>query len=137
MIDYELPGPAPNPPSRRHWLGTDDTGKDVFAGLIYGIRLSFLFGLVLTALSSIIGVLAGAVQGYLGGKVDLFGQRLIEIWAGLPVLFVLIILASIVDSNVFWLLGILVAFSWMALVGVVRAEVLRDAFDPRRTGTQS
>ena len=124
-IDYELPGPAPYPPSRRHWLGTDDIGKDVLAGLIYGIRLSFLFGLVLTALSSIIGVLVGAVQGYLGGKVDLFGQRLIEIWAGLPILFVLIILASIVESNVFWLLGILVAFSWMALVGLVRAEVLR------------
>ena len=124
-IDYELPGPAPYPPSARHWLGTDDVGKDVLAGLIYGTRLSFLFGLVLTALSSIIGVLAGAVQGYLGGKVDLFGQRLIEIWAGLPVLFVLIILSSIVESNVFWLLGILVAFSWMALVGVVRAEVLR------------
>ena len=124
-LDYELPGPAPYPPSREHWLGTDDVGKDVLAGLIYGIRLSFLFGLVLTALSSVIGVLAGAVQGYLGGKVDLFGQRLIEIWAGLPILFVLIILASIVESNVFWLLGILVAFSWMALVGVVRAEVLR------------
>ncbi len=124
-IDYELPGPAPYPPSARHWLGTDDVGKDVLAGLIYGTRLSFVFGLVLTALSSIIGVLAGAVQGYLGGKVDLFGQRLIEIWAGLPVLFVLIILSSIVESNVFWLLGILVAFSWMALVGVVRAEVLR------------
>lgn len=124
-IDYELPGPAPYPPSRRHWLGTDDVGKDVLAGLIYGIRLSFAFGLALTASSSLIGVLVGAVQGYLGGKVDLFGQRLIEIWAGLPILFVLIILASIVESNVFWLLGILVAFSWMALVGLVRAEVLR------------
>lgn len=124
-IDYYLPGPAPYPPSPEHWLGTDDTGMDVLARLIYGVRLSFLFGLALTFFASIIGVSAGGIQGYHGGKVDLFAQRLIEIWAGLPVLFVLIILASIVESNVFWLLGILIAFSWMALVGVVRAEFLR------------
>ena len=124
-IDYYLPGAAPYPPSREHWLGTDDTGMDVFARLIYGIRLSFLFGLTLTFFASIIGVTAGAVQGYFGGKVDLFAQRLVEIWAGLPILFVLIILASIVESNVFWLLIILIAFNWMALVGVVRAEFLR------------
>ena len=124
-IDYYLPGPAPYPPSREHWLGTDDTGKDVLAGLIYGVRLSFLFGLVLTFFSSIIGVAAGGIQGYLGGKVDLIAQRFIEIWAGLPVLFILIILSSIVESNVFWLLGILIAFGWMSLVGVVRAEFLR------------
>ncbi|MEL7186836.1 MAG: ABC transporter permease [Pseudomonadota bacterium] len=124
-IDYQLSQPAPAPPSARHPLGTDNYGKDVLAGIIYGVRLSFVFGLVLTVLSSIIGVTAGAVQGYFGGKIDLLGQRFIEIWAGLPILFILIILASIVDSNVFWLLGILVAFSWMALVGVVRAEFLR------------
>jgi microcin C transport system permease protein len=124
-IDYHLPGPAPFPPSRQHWLGTDDVGRDVLAGLLYGVRLSFVFGLVLTAISSTIGVAAGAVQGYLGGRVDLFAQRFIEIWSGLPLLFILIILASIVESNVFWLLGILSAFSWMTLVGVVRAEVLR------------
>lgn len=124
-IDYELDQPAPAPPSARHLLGTDNYGKDVFAGLIYGVRLSFLFGLVLTVLSSIIGVTAGAMQGFFGGKIDLIGQRFIEIWAGLPILFILIILASVVDSNVFWLLGILVMFSWMSLVGVVRAEFLR------------
>ena len=124
-IDYYLPGPAPYPPSKEHWLGTDDTGMDVLARLIYGVRLSFLFGLTLTFFASIIGVSAGGIQGYFGGKIDLFAQRLIEIWAGLPILFVLIILASIVESNVFWLLGILIAFSWMALVGVVRAEFLR------------
>ena len=124
-IDYYLPGPAPYPPSRGHWLGTDNYSKDVLASLIYGARLSFLFGLVLTFLSSIIGVCIGGVQGYFGGKVDLVGQRLVEIWTGLPVLFILITVASVVESNVFWLLGILVAFSWMSLVGVVRAEFLR------------
>ena len=124
-IDYYLEGPAPHPPSSKHLFGTDNFGKDVLAGLIYGIRLSLLFGLALTLASSIIGITAGAVQGYFGGMVDLVGQRLIEIWAGLPVLFILIILASVVESNVFWLLGILVAFSWMSLVGVVRAEFLR------------
>lgn len=124
-IDYYLEGPAPHPPSGRHLFGTDNYGKDVLAGLIYGIRLSFIFGLVLTLASSVIGISAGAVQGYFGGKVDLVGQRLIEIWSGLPMLFILIILASVVESNVYWLLGILVAFSWMSLVGVVRAEFLR------------
>ncbi|MEE8399066.1 MAG: ABC transporter permease [Desulfobacterales bacterium] len=124
-IDYYLPGPAPYPPSKEHWFGTDDTAMDVLARLIYGVRLSFLFGLTLTFFSSIIGVSAGGIQGYFGGRVDLFAQRLIEIWAGLPVLFVLIILASIVESNVYWLLGILIAFNWMSLVGVVRAEFLR------------
>lgn len=124
-IDYDIPGPAPYPPSKEHWLGTDTVGKDVLASLIYGVRLSFLFGLVLTLLSSVIGVCAGGIQGYFGGKVDLFAQRFVEIWAGLPALFILIILASIVESNVYWLLGLLVAFGWMALVGVVRAEFLR------------
>ena len=124
-LDYHLPGPTPFPPSPEHLLGTDNYGKDVLAGLIYGTRLSFLFGLVLTLLSSIVGVVAGGVQGYFGGKIDLVGQRLVEVWAGLPMLFILIILASVVESNVFWLLGILVAFSWMSLVGVVRAEFLR------------
>jgi microcin C transport system permease protein len=124
-IDYYLPGTAPYPPSPEHWLGTDNIGRDVAAQLIYGVRLSFLFGLVLTGAASVIGVCVGGVQGYLGGKVDLIGQRFVEIWAGLPILFILIILASIVESNVYWLLGILIAFSWMALVGVVRAEFLR------------
>lgn len=124
-IDYDIPGPTPYPPSREHLLGTDNYGKDVLAALLYGTRLSFLFAIVLTLASSVIGVLVGGVQGYFGGKTDLFGQRLVEIWAGLPMLFILIILASVVESNVFWLLGILVAFSWMSLVGVVRAEFLR------------
>ena len=123
--DLYIEQSAPAPPSARHWLGTDDSGKDTLARLIYGFRLSVLFGVTLTILSSMIGVTVGALQGYFGGLVDLFGQRLVEIWAGLPVLLLLIILASIVEPNVFWLLGILTLFSWMPLVGVVRAEVLR------------
>lgn len=116
---------APAPPSARHWLGTDDSGKDTLARLIYGFRLSVLFGISLTIMSSIIGVTVGAIQGYFGGRIDLVGQRLVEIWNGLPILLLLIILASIVKPNVYWLLGILTMFSWMPLVSVVRAEVLR------------
>ncbi|MEQ8192961.1 MAG: ABC transporter permease, partial [Rhodospirillales bacterium] len=124
-INYELPVPAPAPPSTENWLGTDDQGRDVVARLIYGFRISVLFGLILTFFSSIIGVAAGAVQGYFGGMVDLLFQRFIEIWQGLPTLFLLIILASIVEPNFWWLLGLLLLFSWVALVGVVRAEFLR------------
>ena len=97
----------------------------MFTKLFYGFRLSVPFGLAITLISSSIGVIVGAVQGYFGGFIDLFGQRVVEIFAGLPILFVLIILASIVEPNVFWLLGILELFSWMALVGVVHAEFLR------------
>jgi microcin C transport system permease protein len=124
-IDWELGVAAPAPPSARHWLGTDDVGRDVLARLIYGFRVSVLFGLALTLGSSVIGVAAGAVQGYFGGWVDLVFQRVIEIWAGLPVLYLLIILAGIVEPNFWWLLGLMLLFSWMALVGVVRAEFLR------------
>ncbi len=124
-IDYQLDQPAPAPPSARHLLGTDDGGKDTLARLIYGFRLSVAFGLALTAMASAIGILVGAVQGYYGGNVDLIGQRLVEIWQGLPVLFVLIILASIVEPNIMWLLLILLLFSWTGLVAVVRAEFLR------------
>ncbi len=124
-INYDLPVPAPAPPSRENWLGTDDQGRDVVARMIYGFRISVLFGLTLTLASSVIGVLAGAVQGYLGGWVDLLFQRFIEVWSGLPVLFLLIILASVVEPNFWWLLGLMLLFSWMALVGVVRAEFLR------------
>ena len=124
-INYDLPVPAPAPPSRVNWLGTDDQGRDVVARLIYGFRLSVLFGLALTLASSVIGVAAGAVQGYFGGWVDLIFQRFIEIWSGLPILYLLIILASVVEPNVWWLLGLMLLFSWMALVGVVRAEFLR------------
>lgn len=124
-IDYQLEAPAPAPPSSRHLIGTDDGAKDTLARLIYGFRLSVSFGLALTVLASMIGILVGAVQGYYGGNVDLIGQRLVEIWQGLPILFVLIILASMVEPNVMWLLLILLLFSWTGLVGVVRAEFLR------------
>ena len=124
-INYNLPSPAPSPPSRVDLLGTDDQGRDVLARLIYGFRISVLFGLVLTAASSLIGVAAGAVQGYFGGIVDLGFQRFMEIWSGLPVLFLLIILASFVQPSFWWLLGLMLLFSWMSLVDVVRAEFLR------------
>jgi microcin C transport system permease protein len=124
-VDLHLPATAPAPPSAWHWLGTDDAGRDLFARLLYGFRLSLLFGLALTTLSTLIGVVAGAVQGYFGGWVDLLMQRGIEVFSGLPVLFLLIILASIVEPSFGWLLGILLLFSWLALVGVVRAEFLR------------
>ncbi len=124
-INYDLPVPAPSPPSTDNLLGTDDQGRDVFARVIYGFRISILFALVLTITSSVIGVIAGALQGFYGGKVDLYFQRFIEIWSGLPVLFLLIILASIVEPNFWWLLGIMLLFSWMNLVDVVRAEFLR------------
>jgi microcin C transport system permease protein len=124
-INYNLPGPAPSPPSAVNWLGTDDQGRDLTARLIYGFRISVLFGLTLTALSSVIGVVAGGIQGYFGGAIDLTFQRFLEIWSGMPVLYLLIILASIVEPNFWWLLGLMLLFSWMHLVGVVRAEFLR------------
>ena len=99
--------------------------RDVAARVIYGFRISVLFGLTLTIASSIVGVAVGALQGYYGGKIDLFGQRFIEIWSGLPMLYLLIILSSIVQPNFWWLLGIMLLFSWMGLVDVVRAEFLR------------
>jgi len=124
-INYNLPSPAPSPPSGVNWLGTDDQGRDVLARLIYGLRISVLFGLTLTALSSVIGVAAGAVQGYFGGLVDLGFQRILEIWSGLPILYLLIIMASLIEPNFWWLLGLMLLFSWTALVDVVRAEFLR------------
>ncbi|MDF9892678.1 UNVERIFIED_ORG: microcin C transport system permease protein [Pseudomonas vranovensis] len=124
-INYDLKVPAPAPPSTQNWLGTDDQGRDVLARVIYGFRISVLFALTLTILSSIIGVIAGALQGFYGGWVDLAGQRFLEIWSGLPVLYLLIILASFVQPNFWWLLGIMLLFSWMSLVDVVRAEFLR------------
>ena len=124
-VNYDLDQPAPSPPTPVNWIGTDDQGRDVAARLIYGFRISVLFGLALTIASSIIGITAGALQGFYGGKVDIFGQRFIEIWQGLPVLFLLIILSSFVQPNFWWLLGIMLLFSWMALVDVVRAEFLR------------
>ncbi len=124
-ICYDLPTPAPSPPTTRHWLGTDDQARDVVARLIYGFRISVLFGLVLTVISSVIGIAAGAVQGYFGGRVDLVFQRFIEIWSSLPTLYLLIILASVVQPGFWWLLGLLLLFSWTHLVRVVRAEFLR------------
>ncbi|MCC7271831.1 MAG: ABC transporter permease [Alphaproteobacteria bacterium] len=124
-INFDLKVPAPAPPSGENWLGTDDQGRDVVARLIYGFRISVLFGLTLTLLSSVVGIAAGAVQGYFGGLLDLLFQRFIEIWSGLPVLYLLIILASIVEPNFWWLLSLMLLFSWMSLVGVVRAEFLR------------
>jgi microcin C transport system permease protein len=124
-INYELTVPAPAPPSSVDWLGTDDQSRDVVARLIYGFRISVLFGLTLTIVSSAVGIAAGAVQGYFGGWVDLGLQRLIEIWSNMPILLLLIILSSIVQPNFWWLLGIMLLFSWMFLVDLVRAEFLR------------
>ena len=124
-VNLNLKVPAPAPPSAENWLGTDDQARDVVARTIYGFRISVLFGLTLTLFSSIIGITVGAVQGYFGGWTDLLMQRFIEIWSGLPTLLLLIILASVVTPNFWWLLGILLLFQWMSLEGVVRAEFLR------------
>lgn len=124
-INYELTVPAPAPPSSINWLGTDDQGRDLLARIIYGTRVSILFGLTLTLISSFIGIIAGGIQGYFGGKIDLLFQRFIEIWGGLPLLFLLIILSSMIEPNFWWLLGIMALFSWMILVGIVRAEFFR------------
>ncbi len=124
-INLDLKVPAPAPPSADNWLGTDDQGRDVVARLLYGFRISVLFGLALTLISSVIGVVAGAVQGYFGGWTDLIFQRAIEIWTSIPSLYLLIIITSVIEPNFWLLLGILLLFSWVALVGVVRAEFLR------------
>jgi microcin C transport system permease protein len=146
--NLDLPTPAPSKPTwalteaeckpvveRKHltgcrdleynWLGTDDQGRDVVARLIYGFRISVLFGLILTVISSVIGVGAGAVQGYFGGWTDLLFQRFIEIWTSIPSLYLLLIISSVLAPGFFVLLGILLLFSWVSLVGLVRAEFLR------------
>jgi microcin C transport system permease protein len=124
-INYDLPTPAPSRPTMDNLLGTDDRGRDVLARVIYGFRISVLFGLTLTILSSIVGVTAGAVQGYYGGVVDLLGQRFIDVWSSMPTLYLLIILASLVEPNFWWLLGFMLLFGWMGLSALVRAEFLR------------
>jgi microcin C transport system permease protein len=124
-IVRDLGRPAPAPPSFRNWFGTDDQARDVLARVIYGFRISVLFGFTLTLVSSAIGIAAGAVQGYYGGTIDLLFQRFIEIWSGMPQLFLLIILASIITPSFWILLAFLLLFSWMGLTGVVRAEFLR------------
>ncbi|MFE0753489.1 ABC transporter permease [Inquilinus sp. NPDC058860] len=124
-INYDLDQPAPSPPSATNWLGTDDQGRDVLARLIYGLRISILFGLTLTAIASVIGVFAGAIQGYFAGWTDLVFQRVIEIWSGMPQLYLLIIMSSFFVPGFWTLLFIMLLFEWMSLVGVVRAEFLR------------
>lgn len=124
-IITDLPGPAPSPPSAANWLGTDDQARDVVARMIYGFRISVLFGFALTSVATVIGVVAGAVQGYFGGKVDLLFQRFLEIWSSMPSLYMIIILASVITPNFWWLLGILILFWWTWPIGLVRAEFLR------------
>jgi microcin C transport system permease protein len=118
-------GVAPGPPSSQNWLGTDDTSRDVLARVIYGFRLSVTFALIVTVLTSIIGIAAGAVQGYFGGLTDLLFQRFIELWSSVPTLYVIIILTAVWAKSFWLLVGLLVAFGWTGLVGVVRAEFLR------------
>lgn len=124
-INYDLPQPAPSPPSFDNLIGTDDQGRDVAARVIYGFRISVLFGLILTVISSIIGITAGAFQGYYGGRLDLIMQRVIEVWASLPSLYILIIFSAMFIPGFWTLLAILLLFSWVSLVDVVRAEFLR------------
>ncbi|MBR1605488.1 MAG: ABC transporter permease [Alphaproteobacteria bacterium] len=124
-VDYNLNVPTPSSPSKTHWLGTDDEGRDVLARILYGIRLSIVFAFLLTLLSSVLGIIAGALQGYFGGRLDILLQRFLEIWDSMPQLFVLIIFASIFEPTFLTLLFIMLLFSWTGLVGVVRAEFLR------------
>lgn len=124
-VNYERMVSFPAPPSRENLLGCDDQGRDVLARLLYGFRISVLFGLCLAGFGSLFGIGFGALQGYYGGWTDLVGQRFLEIWSGLPVLYLLIILSSVVTPNFWWLLGIMLLFGWMSLVGVVRAEFLK------------
>lgn len=124
-INYNLDVPAPSPPTRENLLGTDDQARDVLARLIYGFRISIIFGLTLTLLGSAVGMWVGAMEGYLGGLFDLLTQRFIEIWSGMPVFFLLIIMSSIITPGFFTLLGLMLLFSWMTLVDVVRAEFLK------------
>lgn len=123
--NLELTVPVPSAPTAQNLLGTDDQGRDVLARIIYGLRVSLLFGLCLTAVSAVLGISIGAIQGYYGGWIDLLGQRILEVWGGLPQLFMVIILVSMFTPSIFWLFMIMVFFGWTALVGLVRAEFLR------------
>jgi len=125
-INYFAPSPNPAPPSSVNWLGTDDRGRDVLARLLYGFRVSVLFGLALTAIGVVLGIVMGAIQGYFAGKVDLVIQRFIEIWGSVPELYLLIILASVFEPGLLVLLVILSLFGWMGLSDYVRAEFLRN-----------
>lgn len=124
-VDYDLDKPTPAAPTSTHWLGTDDEGRDIVARILYGFRLSVVFAFLLTAVSTVIGVVAGAVQGYFGGKIDIIFQRFLEVWESLPQLFILIIVASIFVPTFWTLLLILICFSWISLTSLVRAEFLR------------
>lgn len=115
----------PAPPNAQNWLGTDDNGRDVLARLLYGLRISLLFGLALTLVGSLIGIIVGAVQGYYGGKIDLIGQRFMEVWGGMPQLFMIIILVSLFSPSIVVLFAMMLLFGWMGLVGLVRAEFLK------------
>ena len=125
-LNYFAKSPNPAPPSAENWLGTDDRGRDVLARLLYGFRISLLFGLALTVVGTVLGILAGAIQGYLGGRTDLVGQRLIEIWSSMPELYLLLIFASIFQPSLTLLLILLSLFGWMGLSDYVRAEFLRN-----------
>ena len=124
-INLSVKSPAPSKPTSQNILGTDDNGRDVLARVIYGIRISLIFGLILTIFSAALGIFIGAIQGYFGGLTDLTLQRFMEIWSSMPVLFLLIILSSIFEPNFFTLLAMMLLFSWMSLVSIVRAEFLR------------
>jgi len=121
-INFAINSPAPSKPDYTNWLGTDDQGRDVLARAIYGIRISLIFGLILSFFSATIGIFFGAIQGYFGGLLDLLFQRFMEIWSSMPMLFLLIILSSIIEPGFFSLLFLMLLFSWMAMVGFVRAE---------------
>lgn len=123
--NVDLIVPVPSPPTMQNWLGTDDQGRDVLARVLYGLRVSLLFGFILTFSSAVLGIVIGAVQGYYGGWVDLIGQRILEVWGGLPMLFMVMILVSMFSPNIYWLFLIMLLFSWTILVPLVRAEFLR------------
>lgn len=123
--NVELGLPYPAPPNAQNWLGTDDQGRDVLARILYGMRVSLLFGIALTLAGAAIGIVVGAVQGYYGGWVDLAGQRLMEVWGGMPQLFMIIILVSLFSPSIVLLFAMMLLFGWMGLVGLVRAEFLR------------
>jgi microcin C transport system permease protein len=129
-LDMDLREPVPAPPSARHLLGTDDQGRDVLARLLYGMQMALVFALTLTAISSVVGIVLGGIQGYFGGAVDMVLQRMIEIWSSLPILYILIILSGLVVPSFGWILLIMLLFKWMALVAVVRAECLKVRKQP-------